>query len=72
MRVDRKELQELSKIRLKEATALLELGLSDGAYYLEAVGGACEVIATGAAGPGSAVAVEPKLGVERIVDLVVP
>ena len=34
MRVDRKELQELSKIRLKEASALLELGLSDGAYYL--------------------------------------
>ncbi len=32
--VDRKELQDLSKIRLKEATALLELGLFDGAFYL--------------------------------------
>jgi HEPN domain-containing protein len=32
--VDRKGLQELSKVRLKEATALLELGLFDGAYYL--------------------------------------
>jgi HEPN domain-containing protein len=32
--VDRKDLQELSTIRLKEATALLELGMCDGAYYL--------------------------------------
>lgn len=32
--MDRKELQELSKIRLKEATALLELEMFDGAYYL--------------------------------------
>lgn len=32
--MDRKDLQELSKIRLREASALLELGLFDGAYYL--------------------------------------
>lgn len=34
MVVDRKDLQELSKVRLKEATALLKLRLFDGAYYL--------------------------------------
>ena len=32
--MDRKDPQELSKVRLKEATALLKLGLFDGAYYL--------------------------------------
>jgi HEPN domain-containing protein len=32
--VDRRDLQELSKVRLKEAKALMELGLYDGAYYL--------------------------------------
>jgi HEPN domain-containing protein len=32
--VVRKDLQELSKVRLKEAAALLKLGLPDGAYYL--------------------------------------
>jgi HEPN domain-containing protein len=32
--VDRKDLQELSKVRLKEAKALLDLGMPDGAYYL--------------------------------------
>jgi hypothetical protein len=32
--VDRKDLQDLSKVRLKEATSLLNLGLCDGAYYL--------------------------------------
>ena len=32
--MDRKGLQELSKIRLKEARALLRSGLADGAYYL--------------------------------------
>jgi HEPN domain-containing protein len=32
--VDRKDLQELSRVRLREATALLKLGLFDGAYYL--------------------------------------
>ena len=32
--VDRKELQELSRIRLKEATALLRLGFFHGAFYL--------------------------------------
>jgi HEPN domain len=32
--VDRRDLQELSKVRLKEARALLDLGFYDGAYYL--------------------------------------
>ena len=32
--MDRKDLQELSRVRLKEAKALLTLGLNDGAYYL--------------------------------------
>jgi len=32
--VDRKGLQELSRIRLKEARALLKGGMADGAYYL--------------------------------------
>jgi HEPN domain-containing protein len=32
--VDRKDLQDLSKVRLKEARALLKQGLYDGAYYL--------------------------------------
>jgi HEPN domain-containing protein len=32
--VDRGELQALSRIRAKEAQALLDLGLHDGAYYL--------------------------------------
>ena len=32
--MDRRDLQELSKVRLKEARALMELGLYDGAYYL--------------------------------------
>jgi HEPN domain-containing protein len=32
--VDRKDLQELSRVRLKEAKALLTLELNDGAYYL--------------------------------------
>ena len=30
--MDRKELQDLSKVRLKEANALLELGLADGHF----------------------------------------
>jgi HEPN domain-containing protein len=34
MRVDRRDLQGLSKVRLKEARALLDLGFYDGAYYL--------------------------------------
>lgn len=34
MLMHRNDLQLLSKVRLKEATALLEMGLSDGAYYL--------------------------------------
>ncbi len=32
--MDRRDLQELSRLRLKEAKALLNLGLNDGAYYL--------------------------------------
>jgi HEPN domain-containing protein len=32
--MDRRDLQELSRVRLKEARALLGLGLYDGAYYL--------------------------------------
>ena len=32
--MNRKDFQELSRIRLKEAKALLDLGLWDGAYYL--------------------------------------
>jgi HEPN domain-containing protein len=32
--VDRKDLQALSNVRLKEAKALLGAGLWDGAYYL--------------------------------------
>jgi hypothetical protein len=34
MFMDRKDLQELSRVRLKEATALLQPGLFDGAYHL--------------------------------------
>ena len=32
--MDRRDLQELSRVRLKEAKALLTLGMHDGAYYL--------------------------------------
>lgn len=32
--MNRRDLQELSRARLKEARALLKSGLSDGAYYL--------------------------------------
>ena len=32
--MDRKDLQELSKVRLKEAASLLKVGMFDGAYYL--------------------------------------
>lgn len=32
--MDRKGLQELSNVRLKEAKALLKVGMADGAYYL--------------------------------------
>ena len=32
--MNRRDFQELSRIRLKEAQALLEQGLWDGAYYL--------------------------------------
>jgi len=32
--VDRRDLRELSKLRLKESKAMLELQLFDGAFYL--------------------------------------
>jgi hypothetical protein len=32
--VDRNDLQQLSRIRLREAKALLRAGMADGAYYL--------------------------------------
>jgi HEPN domain-containing protein len=32
--VDRKDLQQLSRVRLREAKALLNVGYFDGAYYL--------------------------------------
>jgi HEPN domain-containing protein len=32
--VDRKDLQQLSRVRLREAKALLNVGFFDGAYYL--------------------------------------
>lgn len=32
--MNRKELQALSRIRLREARALVKLGMNDGAYYL--------------------------------------
>lgn len=32
--MNRRDFQELAKVRLKEARALLDAGLSDGAYYL--------------------------------------
>lgn len=41
--MNRIDLQELSKIRLKEAHALLRLGLSDGAYYLAGYSVECAI-----------------------------
>jgi HEPN domain-containing protein len=41
--VDRKDLQELSRVRLKEATALLKAGLFDGAYYLAGYAVECAI-----------------------------
>jgi len=32
--MDRRDFQELARIRLREAQALMKLGLSEGAYYL--------------------------------------
>jgi HEPN domain-containing protein len=32
--VDRKDLQQLSRIRIREARALAKVGMNDGAYYL--------------------------------------
>ena len=39
--MDRKGLQELSRVRIKEARALLELGMPDGAYYLAGYAAEC-------------------------------
>ena len=39
--MDRKDLQALSNVRLKEAKALLGVGLWDGAYYLAGYGVEC-------------------------------
>src|SRR5271157_3191242 len=52
MLVDRKDLQELSKGRLKEARALLKLGLFDGAYYLAGYAVECALKACIAKGTG--------------------
>ena len=41
--MDRKGLQELSKVRLKEARALLNLGLCDGAYDLAGYAVECAI-----------------------------
>jgi HEPN domain-containing protein len=39
--MDRYEFQELAKVRLKEANALLAAGLYDGAYYLAGYAAEC-------------------------------
>jgi len=41
--VERRDLQELSKIRLKEAGALLDMDLWDGAYYLAGYAVECAI-----------------------------
>ena len=41
--VDRKDLQMLSRIRLREARALAKLGMSDGAYYLAGYSVECAI-----------------------------
>lgn len=41
--MDRKDLQDLARVRLKEATALLSLGLFDGAYYLAGYSVECAI-----------------------------
>ena len=41
--MDRKNLQELSKVRLREAKALLDQGLFDGAYYLAGYAVECAI-----------------------------
>ena len=41
--MDRRDLQEISKVRLKEARALLNLGLWDGAYYLAGYAVECAI-----------------------------
>ena len=43
--MDRKDLQDLSRVRLKEAKALLTLGLHDGAYYLAGYAVECALTA---------------------------
>ncbi len=39
--MDRRNLQDLAKVRLKEARSLLRLGLADGAYYLAGYAAEC-------------------------------
>ena len=41
--MDRKDLQNLSRVRLKEAKALLDLELFDGAYYLAGYAVECAI-----------------------------
>ena len=41
--MDRKDLQKLSRVRLKEAGALLQLQLFDGAYYLAGYAVECAI-----------------------------
>jgi len=41
--LDRKDLQELSRVRLKEATALMQAGFFDGAYYLAGYAVECAI-----------------------------
>lgn len=41
--MDRRNLQELSKVRLTEAKALLNLGFFDGAYYLAGYAVECAI-----------------------------
>ena len=48
--MDRRDLQRLSTVRLKEARALLSLGLCDGAYYLAGYAVECAIKASIAKG----------------------
>ena len=41
--MDRKDLQDLSRVRLREAKALLDLELFDGAYYLAGYAVECAI-----------------------------
>ena len=69
MLVDRKDLQELSKVRLKEATALLKLGLFDGAYYLAGYAVECALKACVLSRMGETgwIFSEPKVKIEETI-----